>query len=249
MFSFFHRSPVINIDCFTSLTNAHEFAPILAANRGKPEWIDKVSNPKFEYYRNPHTNQLEYTKPNVKTCQGFLDLFNRGFILYNWSDYFIQVDEERGYDYHVKMGQPPVHHDESQYAPGFSNSYVMKLLSPWIARTKEDVTFAVVGNDWHINHNNYRLVPGVLNFYTQCCTNVFMTFPRKNAEFLIPMGEPFYHYIPLTEKKSKLHIHLVSDAEYQKQYISSRSTVYGWKKVRALKKSLSKRTESKCPFT
>mgnify|MGYP003352843411 CR=1 FL=1 len=72
---------------------------------------------------------------------------------------------------------------------------------------------------------------------------------RKKEEdmFQIPMGNPLMQFIPLTEKKIKIHNHVVTEEELKTKIYNVTGTAMGWRRTISLVRRNDKR-EKKCPF-
>lgn len=256
MFSFFRRTPVINVDCFTSNNDAYKFTPIVKSSKAKPEWYDKVisnqpSNTKWPQYKIDDNGMIDFywqlSLRTVKSCPGFHDLYSKGFILENWCDFVCNV-HEHGISYHYSNGKDPILHKNDQVEPGFMGHYILKLNSPWLIQTKENVDFVSIPAQWSHEEYDFHILPGIVNFHRQTGSNVFLTIKKKPAQqFLIPMGMPLVQFIPLTDKKIKIHNHIVTEQELTTKSYNVTGTSMGWRRTKALVARNDQR-EKKCPF-
>lgn len=256
MFSFFSRSSVINVDCFTANPHAYKFTPIVKASKAKPDWYDHVlgtqpSNTKWPQFKTDDEGNITFnwhlSLRTLKSCPGFHQLYSKGFILENWCDLAINV-HDKGIAYNYSNGEEPIIHENNQVAPGFQNHYLLKLHSPWKIQTKEDIGFVATGAQWSLENYKFHILPGIVNFHYQTASNVFMAVNKSDIDqFYVPMGIPLMHFIPLTDKKIKIHNHIVTDEELKTKIYNVTGTSMGWRKTIALTKRNDKR-EKKCPF-
>lgn len=255
MFSFFKKTPMVNIDCFTSNSTAHKFAPIIKASKAKPDWFEKVpkpqkSNTDFIHYALDDNGVINFnsdpTLRTIRSCFGFLELYKKGFVLENWCDLALNVAGEN-FSYHYSNGDNLILHKRNQIDPGWKDYHLLKLNSPWAIQCKEDISFLSFGAEWSLEKYNFKVLPGILNFHYQTSTNAFLAVPKVEFQSVIPLGHPLIHYIPLTDKQIKIHTHIVTDAEYKTKVYNVTGTSMGWRKTVSLVKRNDKR-ESKCPF-
>lgn len=256
MFSFFHRTPVINVDCFTANNDAYKFTPIVKAAKAKPEWYDQVlktqpSNTPWPQYKVDEKGGIDFnwhmSLRTVKHCPGFHELYSKGFILENWCDLAVNVTES-SIAFHYSNGKSPIVHSNDQTAPGFSNYYILKLNSPWLIQTKENVPFIALGAQWSLEGFNFHTLPGIVNFHYQTGSNAFITVEMgKPYMFHLPMGKPLMHFIPLSDKKIKIHNHIITEAELTTKSYNVTGTSMGWRRTISLVNRNDKR-EKKCPF-
>lgn len=256
MFSFFHRTPVINVDCFTSNNDAYKFTPIVKASKAKPEWYNKVispqtSNTPWPQYKINEAGSIDFdwnlSIKTIKSCPGFHELYSKGFILENWCDFVMNVTED-SMSYHYSNGANPILHNNNQTEPGFMDHFIIKLNSPWIVQTKEDVSWFLSPAQWSLEKYNFHVLPGIVNFHYQTGSNVFITIKKGVPDqFLLPMGQPLAHFIPLTDKKIKIHNHVVTDDELKTKTYNVTGTSMGWRRTKSLVRRNDAR-EKKCPF-
>ena len=104
MFSFFHRTSVLNIDCFTSNPYAYKYAPVVKTSKARPEWYEHViatqpSNTKWPQYKTDDEGNISFnwhlSLRTLKSCPGFHQLYSKGFILENWCDLGVNVTEDK----------------------------------------------------------------------------------------------------------------------------------------------------------
>lgn len=250
MFSFFHRTSVLDVDCFTSNPSVYKTTPIVNSYKARPEWMDNVPKTRHEYAYNHLGNIFNNTFRSVRSCIGFLDLYKRGFILESWADFAIDVRDEN-FSYHYTTGPEPTVPPDIMFNPGFKDFHMLKLTSPWLITTKERVPFVCFGTEWSLENIDARIIPGSITFHDVSFTNVFMAFKKtkqgEHYRLQIPMGESLMQFVPLTEKKIRIHNHLISDMEMNQKSLTPSTSMYGWRKTFSLLRRNEKR-EKKCPF-
>lgn len=258
MFSFFNRTPVIHLDCFTADNTAYKFAPIINASKAKPEWVEKVpipekTNAENHFYDIDKEGYINFNQhPSLRTiraCYGFLELYKRGFVLENWCDTAFNITNEQLSFHYSNDTTKVLVHSNKQVFPGYQDYYIAKLISPWQINNKDNIPFMAIGTTWDHEKYDFKVMPGILNFHTQSSSNVFLGI-KKNIEqqIYIPIGTPLVHFVPLSEKKIKIHNHLVTEQELKTKTYNETGTVYGWRRTVFLSNRNDKRNESKCPF-
>lgn len=239
----------IVLHCYTSRSEVFNYAPIKKANNYIPEWWKAL--PKT--YK-AHTEAL-HDMPTMKMCAGFTDLFSKGFILPLWSEAVIKVGGQTGHskqDYSYQFADSTSemgHHsvEESNDVYPCSQYQHLKITSPWVFVCDEDVSFMQIQPTWNFsNPDELFMPPGVLSFKYQSATNINMFYKRQaqDAVHTLEFGQPLLHYVPLTERKVRLELHLVSDETLRK--INSKNTRLSFfGKYRPKKAALDERG---CPF-
>jgi hypothetical protein len=221
--------------------------PIVRASKTIPQWFRELPNPELNFGK---TDEHEYTIKsknfNIKHCYGFLELFKKGIVIENWADISIKSDYEN-FNYYYSSGPQPEIHTRNQIGNGFSEYHHIKLVSPWRFIEKTGVKFLWFGAEWSLDKLNIKILPGVINFDIISGINVNFMFPRIDNEFVVEIGQPLVHLIPISDKKLVFKNHLVDNNEFQKLTIDSgHISFYGWKKVLELRKRNKKR--GTCPF-
>ena len=239
MFTFFHRSETIVLDCFTADPVAYEFAPLVKATKTFPNWWKKLPA--------NHVSDIDYslTKLNMKTCYGFLELYKRSIVVQNWNDFHFKITPDNGYHWQKSSGPEPQEHPPAQYENGFKNYYHSKLVNPWSVREKTGKHFLFTGSTWSLENYDFLIPPGMLEFSVNSSLNVNIFIPKKKEpySFFLPIGKPLVHLIPLQEKfKLDIRSHLVTEQELRKIHFGP-STLRGMKTLLGLKNE-----QKKCPF-
>lgn len=244
MFSFFHRTPQLHLDCFTYAAHIYEMFPIVYARYSVPQWWKNLDSSTLSY------DWKHFTPPrkslNMKSCYGFLELYKSGVILENWCDFKVRVDES-GYRYMMSDGLKPEQHPRHQMGEGFKNYHQLKLSSPWIFKEKTGVKFHFGAPTWNMEDYDFRVVPGVVDYRINGYTNVNIMIPKTPKDHTIPAGQPLAHIIPLSEKRLKIKNHLISQQEYDNMFRHSSSLYAGWRGVKKILDRNDNR-DKKCPF-
>ena len=187
--------------------------------------------------------------PTWKKCRGIIDLFTVGFILPNWADCQVEMFDDGKFNvsnHHIPNAAISVgYHDRNQYGNTIFKDYGhIKFDSPWFLREKTGVQFPWNPCLYHDTNQKdiIQILPGVMDYKYQMSTNVNM-FIKKGSIAKFYAGDPLVHIIPISEKKVKLHHHLLSEEEYQK-VISLDVNAGMYVNTRKVKSP----TESKCPF-
>jgi hypothetical protein len=242
---FFRRPGVIHVDCFTHRADVFNFSKIDHAKKFIPDWWKKLP-------KNHPTHAHPYA--TMKTCPGFVDLFQKGLILPLWSDLSIILGEignnNVGWQYVDQLSELAVHDAEQRGSYLSEDTFQqIKLRSPWILQTKKDLDWSVHGISWcHTDPFKMVFSEGIVNFKWQPGTNINFFLKRKKevSNILLEAGQPMLQFVPLTEKKIVLHHHLVDEKEVVKitSGLKYPKFVNGYNQG---KKILEEKT-SKCPF-
>jgi hypothetical protein len=250
MFSFFHRTPEIHVDCFTCNPDVYLNTPIVRAGKTFPDWYKELpkNKPQFILEENTGNHKLQDNQ-NLKNCQAVLEFYKRGIVLESWCDFYMKMDLENSTPHYWWSGKEQAisFHRREQIGNGFLNHHHMKLVSPWFLEEKTGAKFMWVGAEWALDKFNFKILPAVVSYDTQVVTNVNIMYPYETKEFMITIGTPLVHIIPLSEKKLKFKNHLITELDMRKKEMrSSKISFYGWKSVVKLRERNKKR--GTCPF-
>lgn len=246
-FNFFKKEIVV--DCYTSRADVFNFSPIQKANKHLPSWWKAL--PKT--VQKPDNPALQVS--TMKHCAGFTDLFSKGFMLPLWSDLSLTIggqreDSSHQYRYQFADGESYIdHHAEFEWGGTYPLTHYqhLKMLSPWRIVCNEDINFLVLQPTWTIkNPEEMFIPPGMLNFKYQCGTNINMFYKRKPEDtvYMLEHGQPLLHFVPLTERKIKLQLHLVSEETLKRIASIGRANTF----INKYKNNKRILKESKCPF-
>ena len=246
MFSFFHRTPEIHLDCFTCDPNVYLNTPIVHAGKTIPSWWKELPTYKPSFIKTENDNHVFKRGQNAKDCYAIIELYKKGIVIENWSDISIKSNNEY-FNYYFSSGPKPELHNVKQIGSGFPNHHHLKLTSPWRFVEKTGVKFLWFGAEWALDKLNIKMLPGILNFDIIAATHINFMFPKVNTEFIIPIGQPLVHLVPLSEKKLVIKNHLVDQVYFNKVLINSDTgSFYGWRKILKLRERNKKR--GTCPF-
>lgn len=235
----------ITIHCYTFDKTIYElYKPAIASNFIPNQWkeLPKTYKKKvFEY--NPISN-MTIDVPTARVCDGIINMMSRGIIIPSWSDIKIECSSGQVLCHSpCGLGIVESHSREQVWDdlyPGYSQ---VKLISPWLFKTQEDIKFVWTRCDWHNTeqYKNAEIMSGVLDFKYQHASHVQMFV---DGELNISAGDPLVQMFPLTEKKIKLKYHLIENQDYQNILGTKVVKYVGNYKER--KKILG--NKSKCPF-
>lgn len=244
MFSFFHRTSKITLDCYTTEPHVYQLTPIVKSSKTIPDWWKELPNLQFTLGRNEQGYIVNQTLMNLKDCYGFLEYFSNSICIPHWSDIFIETTKD-SYHWYNSYGPNPDEHEKEQVGKGFADYHHIKLSSPWFFREKTGVQFVWVGAEWNLDKFHFKVLPGVLEFRVNCGVNVNIMLPKEEKRYIIPANQPLANIFPLSEKNVVVKNHLVTEEE-KRRIVYNPGKVYfnGW---RSCKKILSK-NDKKCPF-
>lgn len=224
---FFFKRPILNVDVFTCSANVYEFTPVVRASKCVPEWW--INTPPSGFVP---SNSIIPTFPNIKTCDGVKNLFSSGMMFQIPVDTYLLVgnNEVNG---QAKVSVIPVdsnkyfdHHPDEMFGNFLKqNKYLtLRINLPYLVKTKEDIQWTLMEPLWSATDHRYRIVPGNTNFKYHRTVAAHMLFQHNAIEtyrIFLPMHQPLLHAIPHTEKKIKIHNHLITNDEFTNMNMSA----------------------------
>lgn len=211
---FFKKSKIV-LDCFLpeSFSYVKEYAPIQSASKFYPQWWKELEIEHFDFDK-------MHAVTNMKSCQGFVNVFRHGFILPLWSDFSLKIDENGFYQYsYSDMKSSLDAHPNEQAGQYYKDYYFFKIISPWlIDSNKKDLYVNVMPCIWnHTEPTPYITPYGITNFNSNPGTNIFLLLKKEPQKIFIDYKTPMLHFIPITEKEIVLRHHVITDIEFNKK--------------------------------
>lgn len=213
MITFFFKHKPIVFDAFTNRVGVYNTAKIGFSSQFYPDWWKAL--PK-------QTDGVNsFPKSTMKTCEGFLRLYQQGFVLPLWSDVFINIDESRNYSWQFadNISRAEVHMPR-EAGDFFVDNFIgnLKLMSPWALRTKASIPCYLSGAVWNIGtQKGFVIPPGVVDYSKNASTNINMLLDLgQPRSILLEFGTPMMQIIPITERPITIKHHIVNDDEFSK---------------------------------
>jgi hypothetical protein len=245
---FWFKPQTIHVDCFVSNATVYNNFRIDQASKFYPDPIKTYPKKIDVKASQDPSSKLVSNVPTIKMCNGITDLFANGFILPAWHQFSIEMTDQgncilasAGSHFQAVMVE---NHPRVQYGDSLYQGYThAKLISPWLVKEKSGVKFTWNMCDWHRTDNaqNVRTLSAVVDYKYQVYTNVNM-FIRNGSIVSYEAGDPLAHMIPISDKRVKLHHHLIDVEDWHRMRIEYElhSSYPNHRKL--------KYNDSKCPF-
>lgn len=249
MFNFWIKPQTIHVDCFTHHAVVYDNFRIDTASKYYPQGLKSLPNKvQVKVSDHPNSKLLDEFR-TIKLCDGLRDLYKHGFILPSWCDINIEMFGDNKYN--VAQYNPDFQfgfHPRELYGQDLFKGYShIKLLSPWLLAEKTGVEFSWNPITWDVTQNlsNATILSGVINYRDTRGTDVNV-FVKNGSIVRWSAGDPLVHIIPISEKKVKLHHHLVTQQEWDKVkvHVNQRIRYSNWKRLKAPPAP----STGKCPF-
>jgi len=240
MINIFNVRKKITVDAFTVNVNAFDLFPIDTANKFLPNWWKKVPANFFSELQ----SGVSLKRTTIKSCVGFTNLYQEGFIMPLWSDLIVQT---QGTNYIYQFADTVSNiafHGIEQIGSEFSNHVHIKIISPWKIREKSGIKFLYTDPVWTEPSDMFTQVtpPGLIEYKYQHTTHINM-FLQKGRRYEWSAGRPMAHLIPLTDKRIEIKTHLVGPNELMRVLHTG-----GWPFFTNGYVQTKNAKEGKCPF-
>lgn len=239
---FLFKKKDIVLDCFTKNEGIIKTAPIVPAIKNTPEWWRDLP----AYTEAPDVNYPVHT---MKHCTGVVDYYAKSIALPLWSELQIEIDERNLYNWQFADMETVAHpHHANIQAPGFLSDYGhIKIISPWLFKTKEEISWVWSHPVYNFpDSNDIVSMPAVVNYKWQRSTNlnVFVNLKQPKKITLKP-GQTMALMTPMSDRKVKVVRHLVSKEEFEQLFTGNR--VFTFYNTYNSRKNLVEKFKE-CPF-
>jgi hypothetical protein len=237
----FKQNKII-LDCFTKEESILKTAPIDYAIKHIPDWWKQLSSSVI-------SEDGFSPMPTAKKCVGIVDYYKHSIAIPLWSDLAIKIGEQNSYQWHFADNTThAIVHDLKSQATGFlPNCGHMKIISPWLFQTKEELKWVWSHPNYSFKDNNdITSLPAIIDFKYQNGTNInIMLNLQEQKTILLNHGQVMAHITPMTDKKIEIVRHLVSEQEFNRLSGLNRNVTF-LDKYKTIKQKTKK--FSKCPF-
>ena len=241
MFDIFIKKKKIIVDCFTDNLNSYDLFPIQESSNFFPKWWKDL--PKTDIAEN--RNGMTIERSSMKRCEGFINLYQNGFIIPLWSDVIIQT---LGLNYTFEFADAVSslsYHDSEQMGGEFYNFTHVKFDSPWRVKEKTGVHFVFLQPSWNnpVDLLTCHTPPGVIDFEYQHTTSINLLL-MKTKRYEWAAGRPMAQLIPISDHNVEIKTHLVSSVDIETMRVMNRSQPFfqsSYRKVKNIK-------NLNCPF-
>lgn len=246
MFFWFKKNKVV-LECFTTNEVAYEYAKVDRMIKFFPDWWKKTK----VSCEHDNTNY-----PTIKKCVGILEFYKKSITIPLWAKLKLSFNRD-GFGWESSGNVEVASHPREQFSYfAQSDGYNLKIVSPWLFRTKK-LKFFSWSNPIYNNRNHINLMtflPGVVEFKYNHVTsiNYFVTASELNEEKIIYM-EPFTPLatiIPMFEEEIIIKNIMVDEKEiskinYHKFFMFNRVDNLN---LYSEKKKIINQVEARCPF-
>ena len=196
--------------CYTDSVEAMKYAPIQRSSKFIPEWWRTLAKNKTPF------------KTTMKHCAGLKYLYEKSFILPMWTEFVVLLNQRSSASVVGDRRTPVELHETTErgtFAPEDKNLH-LKLVSPWVICCDEEIYCSWVPATWNNEQiYNIQVLPAIIEYKYQHETNVNILVKREIEEknYKINLNQPLAHIVPMTDRKFKIVLHLVSEEELKEK--------------------------------
>lgn len=215
---FFNKT--IDLHFYTPVSGVETYASIAKAQ--KPKWLKNIPVC-------PVLQEGNLPSPSIKACPAVQDYYKAAIEIPLWSDLCLRFGPV-GSDLYEWVFPDSTYMAEYQKITAHENNGVdnyrkntdfqhLLITVPWLAKCNQKINFLMTEPMWQaFEYPTLNISQGITNFYYQhvCNVQLFATRTQTMQEIMLPHGMPLAHLIPLTDKKIKIHTHVISKEEYNK---------------------------------
>lgn len=216
MLFFFKEKPIEIVTFINSNFHyAREFTPVVPAIEAIPDWWKKTPRSFFDWDK-------EYSHRTVKSCPGIVNVLKIGMVIPLWTDIALQWNEDR-WKYIASDKITIMHNHDMVQTPGFyPNHWHTKISSPWLIETPVKL---MVTQPTYLRPEPFPFITpyGIIEPIKNLAgSNIFLFLEKKKetTRFMLKVGMPLLHIIPITEKKVNYVVREISDYEYRKKELT-----------------------------
>lgn len=211
----------IDLTAYTYSPGYESSCPPIYKNIEKPDWLTKLRN--FTVTLD-HKSGIPVKTPTVGVCPGIRDYLTECVQLNLWTDISIKIMPDGSWSHYVRPGWEDIiigEHPKSQYGDAYNNRISLKLTSPWYFVTDDDIKFMFVESHYSTSvfrDNDIIVPPGVISYKWQHSTNVHLSFPIKEQEYIVHLkhGTPLISMFPMSERPIDFKVKLVDPQQWGK---------------------------------
>ena len=251
MFNIFKKPAKLEIDAYTRWAPAYHYTPLVKAHHTLPQWWRDLPSVGRDQWGFPSFKNM-----NMKSCNGFIDLYKVGIMVEYWNDLVITVTKSGiSQNYALSEYNEDKPHPQFQWGAGFPGHHHIKLNGPWIMEERSGTPFLFCPALWHMDQmDTPKIMPGIVNFKYQFQININMFLPIREEPYEIRLkrGTPLVQLIPLSEKPIELRRHLVTGEKFAE--LDNRNHPDAAGKYSDRKRLLNRaenrdQADQKCPFS
>jgi hypothetical protein len=209
----------IELTAYTYSPGYESSCPPIYRNVERPDWLTRLKN--FYVDLDPKS-RIPVKTPTVGVCPGIRDYLTECIQLNLWTDISIKIMPDGSWAHYVRPGWDDVtigEHPKPQYGDAYNNRVSLKLTSPWYFVTDANVKFMFVESHYSTSvfrDNEIIIPPGVIDYKWQHSTNVHLSFPIKEQEYIVHLkhGTPLVSMFPMSERPVDFKVKLIDQYQW-----------------------------------
>lgn len=237
---FFKKKESIKLEMYAPIGHLIEMFPPVFMKHFVPDWWNAI-NPKNDV----HEKNLK--GKSIKFCPGFKDLYSVGIGIPLWSDYEINISDEKIVNVQWPTDSQQIgaeSHNLTSQTPGAWPGYgSVKFTNPWKFYCEEDIKFAWVQPVWNqTDPIQFITVPGISEFNVNRHTSINTLWKLGHRKEFLKAGTIMAQLVPLTERPIELVYKVMTSDDFKDKFaiwdFSLKAATYARNKVLMRKNNL-----------
>jgi len=234
------------IKFFHPIPGIVETNPIIEAKKLKRSWIEENGRDLLKFKQELKKCPISELREKITSvgfisrCPGIRQFMNRGYIIPNPIDFYIETDGD-GQKICATTMTPPnfgdffkiKYHGEQQLnaytaVPLNSNKTIIKVCTGWNVIPHEDYVFIITSPHYN-NEPRFTSAVGVLDPAYDTQVNIFLFWHVKEGRELIKAGTPLAQYIPVPRDliQPPLECEFLKK-EYHEHFMAAQNSIHNY---------------------
>lgn len=216
------KKPKVEFLCM--LKEALVAHPITEISKAKPRWLDEHATEYANLAKETLTDDNVMLR-SVAKCRGIRDLFKTGWVLYNWQDIYIRVEEGGKFTWSTPLSQKQLigfdmvsfHSNESfSKCPHLAQQVpIIKVLTPWRVKIPDGYSLMQLGVPYQ-DHNMFTTGVGIFPDKFGYMELNIQLFWHEKRPMILKAGTPLAHLVLIKNEKIPTDIRMASADELKR---------------------------------
>lgn len=170
--------------------------------------VCKSNKHKKAHMKPRHLDTMHNYNSDISMCYSMLEMQKQSIVVRCWQDWSIMFDKDN-----CDVQYPDSNHfkweaqSDNPGAKTFCTEQkinILKITPPIFFKTKEPINFALMSSPF--KYTDFNITSGIVSYDIQNGSACFIYLPQIDyaRTVVFKLGDPFYHLVPLTERKVKL---------------------------------------------
>lgn len=225
----FFTKPKIEFLCM--LPEALAAHPVQHISKARPKWLDEHATD-YAFRSKETLTDENVTLRTVAKCRGIREMFRTGWLLYNWQDIYIRVEEGGKFTWSTPVSQKQLigfdmvsfHSNESfSKCPHLAEQVpIIKVLTPWRAKIPDGYSLMQLGVPYQ-EHDMFTTGTGIFPDKFGFMELNIQLFWHEKRPMILKAGTPLAHLVLIKNEEISSEIRLADEKE--RRLIAAQQTI------------------------